>query len=130
MAATHELSTSVTSVESNELINLPDKIAEIIPANLTSAILQRSMFQIVVLAILMAIALVSIKPERAKPLLNLCVSLQDVSMKVVSWAMTLAPAAVFGLISTSQRTSWCGRIHRLTKHRHGRLVEQRKLTLN
>jgi len=57
------------------------------------------MFQIVVLAILTAIALVSIKPERAKPLLDLCVSLQDVSMKVVSWAMALAPVAVFGLLA-------------------------------
>jgi len=78
---------------------LPERIVAIVPANPTSAILQRSMFQIVVFAILMAIALVSIKPDRAKPLLDICVSLQDVSMKVVSWAMALAPAAVFGLLA-------------------------------
>lgn len=78
---------------------LSDRIVAIVPANPTSAILHRAMFQIVVFAILMAVALVSIKPERAKPLLDLCVSLQDVSMKVVSWAMALAPAAVFGLLA-------------------------------
>jgi len=80
-------------------ISLPDRIVNIIPANPTNAILQRSMFQVVVFSILMAVALASIKPKRAKPLLDLCVSLQDVSMKVVSWAMTLAPAAVFGLLA-------------------------------
>ncbi|WP_299074308.1 dicarboxylate/amino acid:cation symporter [uncultured Paraglaciecola sp.] len=78
---------------------LEDKIVNIIPANPTSAIMQRSMFQVVVLAILMAVALVSIKPERAKPVIDLCVSMQDISMKVVSWAMALAPIAVFGLLA-------------------------------
>ncbi len=82
-----------------ESVPLPEQIVAIVPDNPTSAILHRAMFQIVVFSILMAIALVSIKPERAKPLLDLCVALQDVSMKVVSWAMVLAPAAVFGLLA-------------------------------
>lgn len=80
-------------------MSLPEQIVAIVPANPSNAILQRSMFQIVVFAILMAIALVSIKPERAKPLIDLFVSLQEVSMKVVSWAMVLAPLAVFGLLA-------------------------------
>jgi proton glutamate symport protein len=78
---------------------LPEKIIEIIPANPTYAILSRSMFQIVILAIFIAVALASIAPSRAKPIVDLCVSLQDISMKVVSWAMALAPAAVFGLLA-------------------------------
>jgi len=79
--------------------SLPDQLIAIVPTNPASAILQQSMFQIVVFAILVSVALVSIRPERAKPLMDLCVSLQDVSMKVVSWAMALAPAAVFGLLA-------------------------------
>jgi Na+/H+-dicarboxylate symporter len=82
-----------------EATKIEDQIVNIIPANPTSAILERSMFQIVVLAILMAVALVSIKPQRAKPVLDLCVSVQDISMKVVSWAMAMAPVAVFGLLA-------------------------------
>ncbi len=78
---------------------LPDQIVAIIPSNPTTAILHRAMFQIVVLAILVAVALVSIKPERARPILDLCIALQEVSMKIVSWAMALAPAAVFGLLA-------------------------------
>ena len=81
------------------LQQLPERIIAIVPANITSAILNRAMFQIVVFAILIAIALVSIKPENAKPILDLCVSIQDVSMKVVSWAMVIAPLAVFGLLA-------------------------------
>jgi Na+/H+-dicarboxylate symporter len=78
---------------------LPEQIIGIIPTNPTQAILSRSMFQIVILAIFVAVALASIAPSRAKPLVDLCVSLQDISMKVVSWAMALAPAAVFGLLA-------------------------------
>ncbi len=99
VAVTSPSSADVPAIAAGEPTALPDRIIEIVPANPTSAILQRAMFQIVVFAILMAVALVSIKPERAKPLLDLCVSLQDVSMKVVSWAMVLAPAAVFGLLA-------------------------------
>lgn len=80
-------------------VPLTEHIVGIIPANPTSAIVSQSMFQVVVLAIFMAVALVSVRPERAKPLLDLCASLQDVSMKVVSWAMVLTPAAVFGLLA-------------------------------
>lgn len=83
----------------NLSIGLPERIIEIIPANPSSAILNQSMFQIVVFAIFIAVALVTLKPARAKPLLDLCASLQDVSMKVVSWAMVLTPAAVFGLLT-------------------------------
>ena len=78
---------------------LPEQIIEIIPTNPTHAILSRSMFQIVILAIFAAVALVSIAPSRAKPIIDLCISMQDISMKVVSWAMALAPAAVFGLLA-------------------------------
>jgi proton glutamate symport protein len=92
-------STSIQTTGGIEPFELTDRIIQIIPANPSSAILNQSMFQIVVFAIFMAVALVSVKRERAKPLLDLCASLQDVSMKVVSWAMTLTPAAVFGLLA-------------------------------
>ena len=80
-------------------VSLPEHIVAIIPANPGEAVLNRAMFQLAVLALLIAVALVSIPAERARPILDLCVSLQDVAMKVVSWAMVLAPAAVFGLLA-------------------------------
>jgi len=80
-------------------VSLPEHIVAIIPANPGEAVLNRAMFQLAVLALLIAVALVSIPAERARPILDLCVSLQDVAMKVVGWAMVLAPAAVFGLLA-------------------------------
>jgi Na+/H+-dicarboxylate symporter len=94
-----ELATAVVPESAVAVASLPDRLIEIIPANPTSALLSRSMFQIVVLAIFIAVAMVSISERRAKPLLDLCVSVQDVSMKIVSWAMALAPIAVFGLLA-------------------------------
>ena len=98
-AGTAEVAAPVVPAAQADPRPLPEQIVAIIPANPGSAILQRSMFQIVVLAILIAVALVSIKPERARPILDLCVSLQELAMKIVSWAMALAPAAVFGLLA-------------------------------
>lgn len=91
--------TAVSLPAASDALPMHERIIEIIPANPSSAILNESMFQIVVFAIFIAVALVTLKPARAKPLLDLCASLQDVSMKVVSWAMVLTPAAVFGLLT-------------------------------
>ena len=79
--------------------SIPEIIVDFIPTNPTSAILQRSMFQIVVLGIFLAVALASIDPARSKPVMELVAALQEASMKVVSWAMAIAPAAVFGLLA-------------------------------
>ena len=79
--------------------SLPQRIVDVIPTNPTSAVVQRSMFQIVILAIFLAVALASITPARAKPVMDLMSSLQEISMKVVSWAMAMAPAAVFGILA-------------------------------
>ncbi len=79
--------------------SLPERIVEIVPTNPSNAILHRSMFQIVILAIFLAVALVSISPDRAKPVMDLVAALQEISMKVVGWAMAIAPIAVFGLLA-------------------------------
>lgn len=79
--------------------SLPDRLIALVPANPANAILQMAMLEVVVFAILIAVALSSISEERARPLLALCASLQEVSMKVIGWAMRLAPAAVFGLLA-------------------------------
>ena len=82
-----------------EKLTLHDRIVGLIPANPLSAALDESMLQIVVFAILMGIALASIAPDRAKPLLEISKSVQELSMKIVSWAMVIAPLAVLGLLA-------------------------------
>jgi len=79
--------------------SLHDRIVELIPANPLSAALDESMLQIVVFAILMGIALASIAPEHAQTLIEISKSVQELSMKIVSWAMVIAPLAVLGLLA-------------------------------
>jgi proton glutamate symport protein len=82
-----------------EPMSLPDRVVGLIPSDPAAAALSRSMLQVVVFAILMGIAVAALPIERARPLLELAASVQALSMKVVSWAMLLAPYAVFGLIA-------------------------------
>ncbi len=90
------------SEENDEILPLtemPQLIANLIPDNPLGAMVEKEMLQVVLFAIVLGIALVSLKPEQAKPLLDLLSSIQEVSMTVVKWAMLIAPFAVFGLMA-------------------------------
>jgi proton glutamate symport protein len=91
--------TTVPTLGSVGVAELPEQLVALIPSDPARAALERSMLQLVLFAILMGVALVSIQGSRAKPLLDLLGSIQEVSMEVVSWAMLLAPVAVFGLLA-------------------------------
>jgi proton glutamate symport protein len=80
-------------------LNIPQRIANIIPDNPAKAQLERNMLQIVIAAILIGIALITIPAATAKPFKDLCISGQVISMKIISWAMVIAPIAVFGLLA-------------------------------
>lgn len=82
-----------------ETLPLQERIVELIPTNPLSAALDESMLQIVVFAILTGIALASIDSVRAKPLLDIARAVQELSMKIVSWAMIIVPLAVLGLLA-------------------------------
>jgi Na+/H+-dicarboxylate symporter len=57
------------------------------------------MLQIVIFSVFVGVALLSMAPDKSRPLLELLGSLQEVCMTVVRWAMLLAPLAVFGLMA-------------------------------
>lgn len=79
--------------------SLATQIAELIPANLDQATLYRNMLQIVVAAVIAGVAIAAIGLKRMAPLVNLIKLIQEVVLKIVGWAMLLAPLAVFGLIA-------------------------------
>ncbi len=81
------------------LHNFPEQLIEILPTNPISAIAQGDMLQIVIFAVIVGIGLLSLSPESAKPLLELMGSIQSVCMAVVGALMTIAPLAVFGLLT-------------------------------
>ncbi|PKM78926.1 MAG: dicarboxylate/amino acid:cation symporter, partial [Firmicutes bacterium HGW-Firmicutes-13] len=86
-------------VETPTIIQVPDIIANILPQNPLGAMVNKEMFQIVLIAIIAGLALISTSAKHARPLLELLNSIQEVCMTVVRWAMLLAPVAVFGLLA-------------------------------
>jgi Na+/H+-dicarboxylate symporter len=81
------------------IVAVPDLISGILPQNPLSAMVDKEMFQIVLIAIIFGIALISTASAYARPLLELLGAIQEVCMTIVRWAMLLAPLAVFGMLA-------------------------------
>ncbi len=79
--------------------DVPGIVVNLLPVNPLGSMIEKEMLQVVLFAIIFGIALVSLPPKQARPLLDLLDSIQDVCMTVVRWAMLLAPLAVFGLLA-------------------------------
>lgn len=79
-------------------LTIPQRIANILPTNPAKAQVERNMLQIVIAAILVGIALLTIPAAAGKTFRELCIAGQVLSMKIISWAMVIAPYAVFGLL--------------------------------
>lgn len=90
---------AVTSVKTMETVSVPDQIAALIPTNITEAEIERNMLQIVIFSIIVGVAVMALPKERMQPFLALGESVQDIALKIVSWAMLIAPYAVFGLLA-------------------------------
>ena len=86
------------------LRELPQQLIALLPGNPLNSMVQGEMLQVVIFAAVVGVALLSMSPASAKPMLDVLGSLQEVCMTVVRWAMMLAPFAVFGLMArlTSQ----------------------------
>jgi Na+/H+-dicarboxylate symporter len=82
-----------------DLSQLPNKVVSIVPTNPLLSMVEGQMLQVVLFSVLVGIALLSLRAHDAKPILELLGSIQEVSMRVVGWAMRLAPLAVFGLLA-------------------------------
>ncbi|AWL13168.1 Proton glutamate symport protein [Saliniradius amylolyticus] len=81
------------------LADLPDKVSALIPKNPLASMASGEMLQVILFAAVLGAALLSIPAQQSKPLFELLGALQEVSLRIVSWAMLLAPLAVFGLIT-------------------------------
>lgn len=78
---------------------LPEALIGLLPSNPLASMVGGEMLQVILFAILVGIALVNLAPDKSAPLFDLLGSVQEVCMKVVAWAMRLAPFAVFGLMT-------------------------------
>jgi len=82
-----------------DLTNVPALLIGLLPTNPLDAMAQGQMLQVILFALIVGVALVNMPRDKAAPLFDLLGSLLEVCMTVVSWAMRLAPLAVFGLMS-------------------------------
>ncbi len=79
-------------------LTIPQRLVNLIPTNIAQAELDKNMLQIVIASILAGIGLLSISVHSAQPLIDICKSVQMLTMKIIGWAMIIAPYAVFGLL--------------------------------
>lgn len=77
---------------------IPEMIVGLLPANPLQALVSGDMLSIVIFAIIVGVSLANIPSDTAVPLLKVLYSVQEITMAITRWAMTLAPVAVFGLM--------------------------------
>lgn len=92
-------SAPATPVQLPSFADVPEKVLSLLPRNPMASMVSGEMLQVIMFAAVLGFALLAIPPKQAQPLFDLLRALQEVSMRVVSWAMHLAPLAVFGLIT-------------------------------
>jgi Na+/H+-dicarboxylate symporter len=89
------------SIERTELTlqDIPQSITGIIPSNPLASFMSGEMLSIIIFALIIGVSIITLPSESSKPILDLLESIQKITMRVVSWAMRLAPFAAFGLIA-------------------------------
>ena len=91
----------IEPIESAELTihDIPQSLVGIIPSNPLASFMSGEMLSIIVFAIILGGSMLSLPSGSSKPILDLLESVQKLTMKVVSFAMRLAPFAAFGLMA-------------------------------
>ena len=82
-----------------KLADVPGRIVALVPTNLMTSIVEGEMLHIVIGAAIVGIAMLALKSEKSKPLLDMLGALQAVCMVIVKWVLRFAPLAVFGLMA-------------------------------
>jgi Na+/H+-dicarboxylate symporter len=84
--------------------SIQQRIVEIIPSNPLQSMVNGDLLSVILFTVIFGIALLFVNKKRKIQAIDLLHTLQDISMRVVKWAMYLVPIAVFGLIAqvTSQ----------------------------
>jgi Na+/H+-dicarboxylate symporter len=79
--------------------DIPQSIVGLVPSNPLSSFMSGEMLSIIIFALIVGVAMITLPSKSSRPILDLLESIQDFTMKVVSWAMRLAPFAAFGLMA-------------------------------
>lgn len=88
---------SVTS-QLTDGASIPSLLVDLIPTNPAQVVMEQQMLQLVIAAIIIGLAVLALRKSHATPVIDLMVSVQEICMKIVHWAMVIAPIAVFGFL--------------------------------
>jgi Na+/H+-dicarboxylate symporter len=81
-----------------KLADLPEQILSVLPSNPLASILTGEMLSIVLFSIIIGVAITRLEDRNAGIINGLLLTVQDICMTIVRWAMKLAPYAVFGMM--------------------------------
>ena len=93
-----DLSESIERVDLT-IHDLPQSIIGLVPSNPLASFMSGEMLSIIIFAIIIGVSMITLPKQSSQPILDLLESVQKITMKVVSWAMRLAPFAAFGLMA-------------------------------
>ncbi len=93
-----EIQMMTATVEPARFTSLVDTIRNIIPANPAASFVHGDMLQVLVFAVIVGMACLSLG-EEAKPVVHFFESLNKICIKIVSWVMYCTPFGVFCSIS-------------------------------
>jgi len=82
------------------MLEIPQSIVGLVPSNPLTSFMSGEMLSIIVFALIVGVSMISLPEQSSKPILDLLESIQKITLKIVSWAMRLAPFAAFGLIAS------------------------------
>lgn len=88
-----------TSVEATPFISLLDTVRDLIPSNPVASFAEGNMLQVLVFAIIIGIACLSLG-EKAEPFEKLAESINEISVKIISIVMYFTPVGVFCSITS------------------------------
>ncbi|MCB0368498.1 MAG: dicarboxylate/amino acid:cation symporter [Bdellovibrionales bacterium] len=76
-----------------------DVLLDILPRNPLASIVGGEMLDVVVISLIAGVAILSLEKEQANSVIDLLEIIQSICMNIISWAMKLAPYAVFGMMA-------------------------------
>ena len=90
------------AIEQSELTihDIPQTLIGLVPSNPLASFMSGEMLSIIIFALIVGVSMISLPKKSSKPILDLLESVQKITMRVVSWAMRLAPFAAFGLMTS------------------------------
>lgn len=79
-------------------MSVPQVLSGLIPRNPMMILVEQQMLQIVLVALMTGIAVLSLPAKKVVTMISLFESAQAICMTIVGWAMYIAPVAVFGFL--------------------------------